>query len=173
MPASQLAGLKECHVAALRLYTSSSYKKLNGPLRARVRPHPFKVTVFFLAKALKKMRKVQAKLDPEGFATEISLWRGMANSTIDMDKLKREGGTELAPMSTSADKNVAMKYAASETPLVFCYRASGLAKGLNIKFLSLYPKEEEYLYPPGTMLKWEKNEVRDGFTVVTVTPQIP
>eukprot|EP00747_Dinoflagellata_sp_TGD_P151343 gnl/TRDRNA2_/TRDRNA2_177205_c1_seq14.p1 gnl/TRDRNA2_/TRDRNA2_177205_c1~~gnl/TRDRNA2_/TRDRNA2_177205_c1_seq14.p1 ORF type:complete len:197 (+),score=37.87 gnl/TRDRNA2_/TRDRNA2_177205_c1_seq14:70-591(+) len=172
MPASQLAGLKECHVAALRLYTSSSYKKLNGPLRARVRPHPFKVTVFFLAKALIKMRLVQAKLDPEAFAAEIFLWRGMANVTTDMDKLKKQGGTELAPMSTSADKSVAIKYAASESPLIFRYKAQGLAKGVSIKFLSLYPKEEEYLYPPGTLLNWQSTEVLDGYTTVTVLPQM-
>merc|ERR1712196_306002 len=93
--------LKDFHVAALRLYTTSSFRKLNTPLRSRMRPHPYATTVYFLAQGLKKLRKVQAELDPKGFATESDLWRGIRNVTIDFDKFESEGGTELAPMSTS------------------------------------------------------------------------
>jgi hypothetical protein len=45
----------------------------------------------------------------------------MRDMTI-MEGLLKEGGTEMAPMSTSRDKIVALKYAASVTPLVFHFK---------------------------------------------------
>eukprot|EP00747_Dinoflagellata_sp_TGD_P192645 gnl/TRDRNA2_/TRDRNA2_57751_c0_seq1.p1 gnl/TRDRNA2_/TRDRNA2_57751_c0~~gnl/TRDRNA2_/TRDRNA2_57751_c0_seq1.p1 ORF type:complete len:455 (-),score=84.90 gnl/TRDRNA2_/TRDRNA2_57751_c0_seq1:43-1407(-) len=167
---AKLAKLKEHHVAALRLYTTNSFRKFNEPLRNLTHPHPFALTVYYLAQGLKKLRKVQAQLDPEGFATKSFFWRGLSNTTMDMEEFKRVGGTELAPMSTSADYGVAIKYAASKRPLVLRYNTKGLTKGVSIKFLSVYPKEEEYLYPPGTMITFESMEEMDGYKVVTVLP---
>jgi len=56
-------------------------------------------------------------------------------------------------MSTTTSKAVALKYAKSENPLLFKYKASGMSKGCSIRFLSVYPLEEEVLYPPLTYLK--------------------
>merc|ERR1719210_2103957 len=88
-PEARLAGLKKHHAAALRLYTTNSFRKLNDPLRKRVRPHPFKFTVFFLTHGLKRLRKVQAKLDPAAFAAKQYLWRGLSNMTLSFEKFKR------------------------------------------------------------------------------------
>jgi len=115
---------------------------------------------------------VQAELDPEGFAAESTLWRGLSNATIDLEKFKKEGGTELAPMSTSADRSIATKYAASQSPLILLYKTKGLTRGVSLKFLSVYPKEEEFLYPPGTFLTLGGVEESEGFTIVTVEPQM-
>ena len=41
--------------------------------------------------------------------------------TVDTIKLQTLGGTELAPMSTTDDKEVALSYARSTYPLVFVY----------------------------------------------------
>ena len=43
-------------VAALRLYTTSTYKLINNPLRDRVMPHPLAITTFYLYGGLKKLR---------------------------------------------------------------------------------------------------------------------
>ena len=88
-----------------------------------------------------------------------------------LDEFKRVGGTELAPMSTSASKAVAFSYAQSDTPLVFKYECKGLTRGCSIDFLSVYPGEEEYLYPPLTYICYKSCEIIEGVTVISVEPQ--
>ena len=41
-----------------------------------------------------------------------------------------------------------------------------------VQFLSLYPKEEEVLYPPLTFLQPEDIYEEQGYTVVVVTPMM-
>ena len=96
----------------------------------------------------------------------------MRDRTI-MAEFMKKGGTEMAPMSTSRDKTVAFKYAASVTPLVFHYKARALAQGVSIEFLSLYPKEKEYLYPPLTYLSPLGHAEEGGYQILTVQPQMP
>ena len=167
-----MAGLLRTHVLALRLYTSSSYPCFNRPLREKMKPHPFAMTVYYLSEGLKKLRAVGAQLDPEEFTHEVELWRGMADLTLDQDEFMRKGGTELAPMSTSKSKSVAFKYAASKCPLVFKYKTRSLQKGCAIRYLSLYPKEEEYLYPPLTFIQPERIYDEQGYKVAEVTPMM-
>ena len=59
-------------------------------------------------------------------------------------------------MSTSAKKEVALSYAASQCPLLFQYKTRGLGRGVSLSWVSCYPKEEEFLYPPMTFLQPEK-----------------
>ena len=47
-------------------------------LRQRQKPHPFAMSVYYLAEALKKLRAVGARIDPEGFTQEMVLWCGAA-----------------------------------------------------------------------------------------------
>jgi len=168
---SRLARLGRAHVLALRLYTSTSYPCFNKHLRQRTQPHPFKMSVYYLSDGVKKLRSVAAKTDKD-FAKEVSLWRGMQNMAL-ADDFRHNGGTELAPMSTSHSKSVAAKYAMSATPLIFHFRARALGKGVSIGFLSLYPKEEEYLYPPLTYLSYVGDEEDGGFNIVEVQPMMP
>jgi hypothetical protein len=169
---ARLAKLKPENVCALRLYTTNSFRKLNEPLRRSQRPHPFAHTVFYIAEGLKKLRAVAAKINAEQFAAETVLWRGLSNMTVDIEDLKKYGGTEMGMMSTTADKRVAMKYSASRSPLILRYKTRGLTTGLSLRFLSVYPKEDEYLYPPGTFLAFEDSSIEDGVTTVTVSPQM-
>jgi hypothetical protein len=74
-PTSKLAGLKIHHVLVLRLYTSSSFRKFNAPLRQGETSHPWKFIVYFLTEALKKLRVVAAKLHPEEFNKVQYLYR--------------------------------------------------------------------------------------------------
>ena len=102
------------------------------------------------------------------------LYRGLRDTTVDAARFIDGGGTERALISTTARCEVAMRYAHSRAPLLLCLRARSLGKGCNISFLSVYPLEEEHLYPPLTYLQPEgKLEVQDGVTVLNVTPIIP
>ncbi len=52
--------------------------------------------------------------------------------------------------------------------------AAGLSQGCSLVFLSVFPKESEYLYPPLTYLHpVGEPVVRGHITTVQVEPQIP
>ena len=175
LEAAVLADLQEYHVAAIRTYTSDSYGLFNGPMRSRQCPHPIKTTIFCLHDALKKLRKVGAKVDPAHYNEIVFLWRGMRNVTMDLDEFMRQGGTELAAMSTSSNKEVAEGFARSEQGLVMSFATRGLSRGVDISMFSLYPKEQEYLYPPLTYMLFDESRAltkEDGFTLVPILPQM-
>ena len=93
--------------------------------------------------------------------------------------MKEEGVVERAPMSTSADRSVAEKYARvneeEQVPRILLeYNTKALSTGTSIKFLSVYPKEEEILYPPLTRIELEGNlESKDGLENGKMSVQIP
>jgi hypothetical protein len=79
----------------------------------------------------------------------MDLWRGVADMKVD-EKFLEQGGTEMAVMSTTSNEEVAQSYAWCKAPkpgLVIKYKTSGLSRGVSIQFLSLYPKEVEFIYP--------------------------
>ena len=82
------------------------------------------------------------------------------------------GGMELACMSTSTSKEVAINYSGSNCPIIFTYKTSGMSRGCSLRFLSVYPKDEEYLYPPLTYLQPEIIYKEDGLKIVEVIPQM-
>jgi hypothetical protein len=148
---SVLACLLIYEVLVLRLYTSTTYKLFNSPLRILVGTgvklqHPLRFTIYALTEGIKKLRAVEANDDPDGFNCPKDLWRGMKNLTVDQQFLS-QGGTEMAVMSTTSEKNIALSYAQSDNPFIFKFKTVGLSRGVNIQFLSLYPKEVEYIYP--------------------------
>ena len=112
------AKLKGHHILALRIYTTSSYSRINDPLRQDPpqRPHPFAATTFFIDKAIKMLRAVAASL-PNAHTLQV-YWRGMKDLGLTMEFLQK-GGTEFACLSTSASQEVAVNFAASSLPLVF------------------------------------------------------
>ena len=91
----------------------------------------------------------------------------------------REGGTELAPMSTTSSLRTAMQYSASERALLLRIKTRNfVVRGPLISFLSAFPDEEEFLFPPLTYLQptGEVQELRVDdatFTVVDVEPTMP
>ena len=111
LPSSRQAGLRPEHVIALRLYSSSSYSLFNGPMRSRTLPHPIKFTMYVLNEAMRKLKKVSAKMNPHEYNKVKRLWRGMRNMSKDLDKFISQGGTELAAMSTSEHYEVARSFA--------------------------------------------------------------
>ena len=165
-PSALEAELLEEHVVCLRLYTTACYRSLNSPLRERAKaeepaglaasapmppPHPFKVTIAYLADGIKRLRAVGASRDDRHERRDF--WRGMRNVEVP-DEFSVDGGTEYAPMSTSSDLSVALAYSnKSEKRLLFKVATNGfIERGADLRFLSAFPNEAEFLYPPLTYL---------------------
>jgi len=169
---ARTAKLIDKEVFALRGYTSGSFPRFNKPLRLGLTPHPFKMTLYYLDEALRKLRAVEATKDRAAYMAVKELYRGMKDMNLDADKFQMYGGTEMACMSTTATKAVALKYASSTVPLLFRYKTRGNSRGVSIQFLSMFPGEDEYLYPPLTLLASDGPPVtEDGVTVFDVSPQ--
>ena len=142
--------------------TTAAYWRINNPLRDRTRyaerrPHPLPATVFYIQDGIKKLRAAvvdanQSENKQNGKNTV--LWRGMKNVKVG-DRFKNEGGTELAPMSTTSDLNIAIEYGTCSTgSLIFKIQVpDALASGADLGWLSAFPSEAEVLYPPLTFLR--------------------
>jgi len=183
-PSARLAGLRREHVLALRLYTTSAYMSINDPLRdpsrqTAGRAHPLPVTVALLEKAVLQLRKVEGNAATAH--ASVDLFRGIAGSIIP-DEFMAKGGTELAPMSTTTDLQVALLYSASEHAVILRLRTRGfMDRGADIAFLSVFPAESEVIFPPltylcpvremdATGLEWPKppHVIRVGAATVTI-----
>ena len=107
------------------------------------------------------------------------LWRGIKGVRAGSAFL-RKGGTELAPMSTTLDLRVAVRYARGVPhALLFMLRVdSFMQEGADLTFLSAFPQEREFLYPPLTYLSPSGRRhklTHDGtrYTIVELTPHYP
>ena len=174
----QDAGLERHHVLALRLYTTSTYRTINNPMRQSppTLPHPVAATMYYISDALSKLREVQGK-DAAQRNETLVFWRGMKDLQI-TDEFIRTGGSEMACMSTTSDQNVAQEFALSKSPLLFKFVSkSFMSHGADISFLSVYPGEKESLYPPLTYLRPIRitQVIIDGivYQVVEVEPVFP
>jgi hypothetical protein len=188
-PNAVRATLLEEHVLALRLYTTAAYKSLNDPLRMRGRadstdagaqrgaPHPFPVTVAYLADGIKRLRATGAH--EGGVVSRCDFWRGLRNLELPAS-FRADGGTELACCSTSADISVALSYSdkAEKRLLIKVVTRGFIDRGADLRFLSAFPEEVEYLYPPLTYLMPTGREdtiLARGveYTVIEVEPRFP
>ena len=168
------AQLTKAHVLALRLYTSNSYVRINGPMRIGCtvdNPHPFAATAFYIYDGIMKLRATRA-----GDATAVRVfWRGMEDMDVTEEFLER-GGTEMACVSTTPERTVARKFAKVgevANPLLIKVESTSLMDcGADISWLSMYPEEKEVLFPPLTYLRPVSGPViENGCTVITVQPQ--
>ena len=180
---AKMCKLTRPEVLALRFYTTLGFKNINDPLRdtgrkERNEAHPLPVMVFLLWCGVKKLRTFAAKSSTA--LDKIDLFRGMSNVQLESGFLLR-GGTELAPMSTTKDLTIAIKYASTGSHSVLLrVRTTGfMTLGAQLRWLSAFPFEEEYLYPPTTFLKIlraKPHVFKIGtatFHVVDVLPELP
>jgi hypothetical protein len=177
---ASVALLTRAHVLALRLYTTACYRSINNALRERRKPHPLRWTVYFISQAISKLRVVTA--DMNTIDRPAFLWRGMKDVQVPAE-FERRGGTELACLSTTKSETVARKFATLKAQegegkksavLLKLRMTSPLSIGASIKFLSAYPGEEEYLYPPLTFLRpCQAASTEDNVQVLTVEPTLP
>ena len=174
---TKVAELQLHHVLALRLYTTSSYRAINSPLRATppTRPHPFAATAFFIFEAIKKLRTVEAKT-ASGMQPR-TLWRGVSGLSLTKEFMEN-GGSEFACMSTSASEEVAANFAKTgQNPMIFKYATENcIERGADVAYLSVYESEAEVLYPPLKYLRFngvQEEEVAGvKLLVVNVKAQI-
>ena len=173
------ADLHPPHVLALRLYTTAAFISINAPLRQLsdegdrcAQPHPFPNTVRFMRDAIRQLRGqtmrknnvTSGNLDAAG--TQQFLYRGFKDVKPSADFLKR-GGSELATMSTTTSLEVALRYAASENPVLLrLHVRSFMQRGADVSFCSAFPAENEVLYPPQTFILPSHSREIEGITVV-------
>ena len=166
------------------LSAPQAFRSINNPLRDKARfergePHQLPVTVALLRDALGKLRAVEAdQCSGETATRRVYLYRGMKDVTAPADFMA-QGGTELAPMSTTSDLSVAMRYSASSTSVLLrLITESFMQRGPDICFLSAFPGEAEFLFPPLTYLEptgdVETVTVEGGlaYEVIDVRPRI-
>ena len=183
-PHARQCNLTKAHVVALRLYTTAAFASINAPLRdlerfANKMPHPMPVTVSLIRDALGKLRAVDARTSKSTGDKEqaLELYRGMKNVTTPKRFLEI-GGTELAPMSTTSSLSVAMSYSASkDSVLLRILTDSFISRGPDISFLSAFPAEQGYLFPPLTFLLPTGNVEKvslggQNWTVIDVKPYL-
>ena len=109
------------------------------------RPHPLPVTVAFLAEGIRRLRAVGAKRADAN--RPVVLYRGLANRTVPPD-FKARGATELAPMSTTLDLSVAVKYSIGRSSVLLRLSTKAfIERGADIAYLSAFPLEKEVLFP--------------------------
>ena len=157
-PKSRKAKLHKAHVLGLRLYTTAAFRSLIDPLRDTQRKdqHPFPTTIKMIAEGLKLLREVDRALDlAQNRAPERDLWRGLKDMERELPPdIVSQGGTELAPMSTTTELQVAVQYSASHDPMLMRVRTeSFIERGADVSYLSAFPDEAEYLFPPLTYLR--------------------
>ena len=159
---------EEAEVLALRLYTTKAYLSINAPLRdvESSAPHGMPVIVAFISSAVRKLRAVHVRHASSrgadgapgggggmGSSERVHLFRGLRDSSVPASFLSL-GGTELAPMSTTSELDVAMRYSASRNSVILrLCTDSFMDRGADISYLSAFPGEKEILFPPLTYLK--------------------
>jgi hypothetical protein len=116
--------------------------------RADKKRHKLAVLVFVLPGAIKKLRAHAANNDSG--KEPLELFRGMSNKEL-FDTFMVEGGSELAPMSSTAELWVALKYsqgpARSISTLLWIRTENVMDRGVDLEWLSAFPHEKEFLYP--------------------------
>jgi hypothetical protein len=161
-PKAIAAGLSEAELVSMRLYTTNAFQFMNRPLRDDERYErnencPLPVVTYFAERGIKKMRALHVPVGGRLLAaaadSEVVLWRGMRNLEA-ADDFMKQGGTELAFMSTTRELSVAVRYCLSNQSLLFKIVSDGfMTMGADVQWLSAFPGEAEILYPPLTYLK--------------------
>jgi len=108
------------------------------------------------------------------------LWRGLAGIAAG-GAFKEQGGSELAPMSTTSNLDIAIKYSRGRgEALIFKLNIeSFMSLGADLTYLSAFPHEREFLYPPLTFLQplgkpyTYVHEDGSKFIILEVSPTFP
>lgn len=155
LPQARRCQLSIEEVAALRLYTTSTFALINNPLRAGCderAPHPLALTTYYLHSGLKKLRALnfgQTAFRP------FYLWRGLKDLR-ELDEFMEKGGAEKGVMSTSRDFETAANYASASKSCRLFFRikvSSPMDMGADVRWLSAYPTEREVIYPPLSFMR--------------------
>ena len=102
---------------------------------------------------IKKLRAVYVIKAKHEATKTVRLWRGMRNLDIgDKFLANNAGGTEVAPMSTTTDMRVAVRYGLSYGSLLFLLKVDNfLQYGAELGWLSAFPGEAEVKHSRATV----------------------
>jgi hypothetical protein len=145
------AGLDRAHVLALRLYSTSVFRSINRPLR-EARKHPYPALVSRLVDGIVRLRAYQSLSDDQ---RTYEFWRGMRVEAS--DEFFARGTTELAFSPTmrterKVAESLVTKDGANASVLIRLQLTMKEA-GADISWLSVFPGEGEFLFPPGTYVE--------------------
>ena len=155
------AELEVEEIMAARLYTGPMYMLYNAALRKaprlvyeKLQGNSYETTIFCIISCITKLAK-KSEIPPQRL-----LYRGLGGMTLPMDfwttnKDGYRGAVEPGLMSTTADISVALQYSGKggNKGTVFEIAAGRVDLGADLKWLSQYPGESEYLFPPLTCLE--------------------
>jgi len=145
------ARLDRSHVLALRLYSTSVFRSINRPLR-EARKHPYPALVSRLVDGIVRLRAYQSQSDDQ---RTYEFWRGMRVEAS--DEFFARGTTELAFSPTmrterKVAESMVTKDGANASVLIRLQLTMKEA-GADISWLSVFPGEGEFLFPPGTYVE--------------------
>jgi len=93
------------------------------------------------------------------------------------DALQARGGIELAMMSCTTNKDVALEYARrregkGQAAVVFEMEQGFVDRGADLSWLSIYPEEAEFLFPPLTALEISSTRIEGPCLVLVARPSV-
>jgi hypothetical protein len=166
---AQKAKLKPAHVAMIRLYTGSLYGPWNRTLRALTETEPAA-----RAAAKKELLKwatciavlYEAVLKLSAVTGVMTVFRGLDESKLELpesftDHSKTEdgfaGGVEMAFMSTTQDQDIAFQFSGGrgKKGSIIEIKFNAASRGANLQPFSIWPQEQELLFPPFTYLTYK------------------
>lgn len=153
------AKLTQAEVAAVRMYTGPLYAPWCRALRLNEETpsllQDWATCISVLCSAILKLSYS---------AGTSTVYRGVCEEDVTLPSSfvhaaegKFAGGVEMAFMSTSTNRSVAIEYATrhftSATCSIFEIEFDAASRGASVQWASQYPYEEELLYPPCTYLQ--------------------
>jgi hypothetical protein len=172
---AQRAKLTRAEVALLRMYTGPMFRPLNNALRSQkesvIQPWWTCITVLVCAVFKLSFASTLSTEETDAPAAEPQsprsprspraagpkrVYRGLAADGLGAEycegglDFERDGGTELAFMSTTTDRSVAERY--SRGKIVMSLELSSTTRAARMEWVSQYPAECEWLLPPLTAL---------------------
>ncbi|KAL1510688.1 hypothetical protein AB1Y20_006983 [Prymnesium parvum] len=175
-----VAPLSEAEFIAARLYTGPCYRKYNAVLRSRgdvaalekewtslCHGNLYTTTLHLIDSAITKLGKIK---------TVDTLYRAPGGALpslfLSRNEFNVSGGVELAFMSCTNSREVALDYAVtSKAAVLFQIQEGFVDRGADLSWLSQYPHEREITFPPLTSLEVTGKQVEGTVLVVNLAPR--
>jgi hypothetical protein len=177
---AEKAGLRVAHVVVLRLYTGSLYKPWNAALRALLgvdkNPDAKKLLLQWgtcIAVLYDAIILLSTQTPPttvmRGLPADLKLPAEFTDPTAKACA-GYAGGVEMGFMSTTADERTAIQFSGGpDNPgVILKMTFTGASRGADVQAFSMWPEEQEFIFPPFTFLTFRKKEQRGLKLHITV-----
>ena len=173
------AKLQKEEIISARLYTGPMYMLYNAALRGQpedqaLRGNKYETTIFCIISCVTKLSK-QSKIPKDRL-----LYRGLGEMVLSTEFWKEKdgfrGAVECGFMSTTAKRSVALKYSGKDEKrrgTIFEIAAGRIDLGADLTWLSQYPGESEFLFPPLTCLEVVgQPRIQDGVVIFSLRANV-